>query len=225
LNSKSSFPKIPVAALIQEAYDLSVIAQKDFTELSKNGLTKRSLKELDSLFEKCKRFETLWCIAKQDSKFEYVELREFTAKCKKIRGDLHKNLAFVLKRDGKELPGVSRKNARPEIIQDLFDIAQIAETIIANQKSISLSSSLVEKARKNGKALSKLDAVVTNNQCLKKELKGKRDNSAHELASLIATIRITGKAAFADNPLRAKAYASSYHRQTRGSNQRRNAPY
>ena len=77
---------MPVPALIQEASDLSVIAQKDFTVLSKNGLTKRSLKELDSLFEKCKRLETLWCIAKQDSKFEYIELREFTAKCKKNTG-------------------------------------------------------------------------------------------------------------------------------------------
>jgi hypothetical protein len=215
MKSKSPFPKIPVPVLIQEAYDLSVIAQKDFIELSKNGLAKRSLKELDSLFGKCKKLETLWCIAKQDSKFEYIELREYTAKCKKILGDLHKNVASVLKREGRDLPGISRKNARPEIIQGLFDIAQIAETIVSNRKSISLNSSLVEKARKNGKALSKRDAVVTNNQCFKKELKEKRNNAVHELASVIATIRETGKAAFADNPMRAKAYASSYTRQKR----------
>lgn len=206
--------KIPMSVLIQEAADLKIICEKDKAKLLSAGLKWGAFSLMLEKLEECKKLDAQLTVYKQDCKIKTDELNTLTKECKQSRTQLSTHLAFEHARNKIDFnrTGLSQRHARADIIQDLFDLAVAAESTHKNFPSCKIDLSLAENARRLATMLSQNDAACTINNQEKTIMRKKRDDAARELQNLVNEIRALGRNAFADDPVRQKAYASGYFR-------------
>ncbi|RUT79859.1 hypothetical protein [Ancylomarina longa] len=204
---------IPIGIYLQEAENLAQWCLTDIVPLSKLGVDREKLEDLQLRTKILRQTQTQWVQDKnsipEDKKpWETIEKQLWT---------LQDELLFAFRfafRDHPELRdkvkwNPKRKNQR-FIIQDLRDLAEIGNENLGLLSAINFKPELLEEAI----LLSQKSAVMLANYHMshKKSTDSKllRDKAYTYLKNLVDEIRNAGKYLFRDNPERLKGYKSEF---------------
>jgi hypothetical protein len=135
-------------------------------------------------------------------------VKDFAKECSKLRSKLRSSLndAFELAESENRIPGLSQKKAYIDISQDLMDLAVTAERIMAEEPEYFTEKELIQKARINSEKLRKMACRKEVSFNPNNELPESGREKALLINKIMKKIRIYGRRAFADDPIRRSAY-------------------
>jgi len=204
----NGFRKKSLIALILEATSLKILCEKDREELIAAKLPWSLYEKLQQMIAELSSLNGKILLYREDSKCETSVVKDFAKECSKLRSELRSSLnnAFKLAESERIIPGLSRKNAYIDISQDLMDLAVTAERFMAKEPEYFTDKEMVQKARINSEKLRKMAS--------RKEVEFNPYNELPEsgrekfilLNKIMKRIRIYGRKAFADDPIRRSAY-------------------
>jgi len=204
----NGFRKKSMTALILEAACLKVLCEKDKEKLIAAKLPWSLYEKLQQMIEELTSLNRKVLLYREDCKYETSVVKDFAKECSKLRSELRSSLnnAFKLAESGRIIPGLARKNAYIDISQDLMDLAVTAERFMAEEPEYFTETEMVKKARINSEKLRKMmsrkEVMFNSNN----ELPESGREKFKALNKIMNRIRVYGRKAFADDPLRRSAY-------------------
>jgi hypothetical protein len=205
--------RIPIANLVQEAYDKHYSCCTDKELLIAGGLDWNLVESLPALATECSKAHVIWQLCKDDVKLATVEQKKLYKQSIKTRGRLSKLIrnSDFLKKSGRKLPQYCKKRKIAECIQDLYELVYIAENIRTQEPGY-ISQEIVNEGKELFESLRK---VSIRNVLLKddqKKLNRKRNLAAMKLKDALGKLIRCCRDVFINDPDHAKRYSWTYYR-------------
>ncbi len=212
---KSSRPKIPLHALVQEAFDLKCICNNDRAYLADSNFDWSMIDSLEKTAKACARAEAVWVATKNDCMIRTERLNQLACECRKVRTFISQQLrsAAQMQKETIKLPWYSLRHSYADIVQDIYDLFASCKSRQEILSKAGFDMSVVERAKEKALELTKLVALTTNESAaLSQELKT-RDKVFKELDSMVIAVRQMAILALSVYPERAARYRSEYNRK------------
>lgn len=210
---KSSRPKIPLHALVQEAFDLKCFCNNDRAYLADSNFDWSMIDSLEKTAKVCARAEAVWVAAKADCKVKTERLNKLACECRKERSFIAQQLrsAVQVQSEKIKLPWYSLRHGCADIVQDIFDLFACCKKRQEILPKAGFDMSVAERAKEKALELTKLVALNTNESAaLSQELKA-RDLVFNELDSMASAVRKLAIFSLSGYPERAVRYRSEFY--------------
>ncbi len=212
---KSSRPKIPLHALVQEAFDLKCFCNNDRAYLADSNFDWSMIDSLEKTAKVCARAEAVWVATKADCMVNTPRLNQLACECRKVRTFISQQLRSAVRMQNEtiKLPWYSLRHSYADIVQDIYDLFACCKSRQEILSKAGFDISVVEQAKENAFELTKLVALTTNESAaLSQELKT-RDKVFKELNSMVIAVRQMAILALSVYPERAARYRSEFYRK------------
>lgn len=216
-NKKNDHSRIPIADLVQEAFDKNYGCCVDKELLIAGGIDWNIVESLPSLAEECSKAHTAWQLSKDDIKLATIELKKIYKQSVKTRGRLSKLIrnSELLKKTGRKLQRYYANRKIADVIQDLHELVYIAENLREHEPGY-ISLNLVNVGKERFESLRKKSIQSEMLKDERKRLSYKRNAAALKLKNTLGKVIGACRDIFVDDPGRAAKYSFTYHANYNG---------
>jgi hypothetical protein len=204
-------PKISIAKIVQRGNDLVMICNQDKEDLLKVGLQWEIVLKLGELVDLCSDADAQYQLRKESLRLATKLHQDFLRECKQLRSNLREtiNWAFGFNYPGIKVPSLYQNKLKTDIVQDLFDLANICRAHHIEFEKVRFDFSLAERAATVSEELSiSIADLDLQRESIKHEEMYTRDLLYNEIYDTIKEICIFGRYIFKNDPARRKRYCS-----------------
>ncbi len=220
-------PNMPIDAYVQEAENLYHWCGDDETELTGAGLDWSLVQDIPVRAGALRETQSIWFKERFAQEEAEQQWQEESPAGYDLRNQLLHGLLYAYRNAPDLLSRVSAiadGSSHADMIQDLNDIAVLANETIEPLQQINFDVSLLEKAATTADRLSDLLAAATKDRADNSSARVIRDQAYSHLKQAVDEVRQCGQYVFWRNEARLKGYASRYHRKIRHSSRDSSAP-
>ncbi len=223
---RSNLPDMPVYIVVQEAADLYEWCRNDRETLIKAGLDWKYAEDLPVRAEVLITLQSAWSMEHMSMKECQIEWKVALPQARNMRNELlhHFFHAFYSIPDAHaQVKRISNGDTRADMIQDLFDLAELGNKHRSKLESIGMDTGILDKARQTA---TELNALLTRVQTVVRESsEGQilRNKAYYYLKEAVGEVRRVGRYAFWKEKKRYKGYVSAFmqrknqkHRKKKG---------
>lgn len=209
-------PTMSIGIYLQEAYNLYYYAQADKENLRSKGLDWRLVEELPRRIDFARECEARWYSIRYSETPSAKELKRLHAIVDESRKELLVSMKYAFYGDSlaKAVKYIEQGDSDADYVQDLWDIARLAEEHIVELLAIGCDCRHIEILKENHETYSHLHAVCNVDEMEKPGAHDDRDKAYTFLAVAVEAIRRAANYALWNDKKRLRGYASEYFRKS-----------
>ncbi len=204
---------VPIDEICSEAETTYVEAQKDKEQLIAAGLDWKYVEGLKSLAGATRHLQAYWMGEYQTRQEAQIKWKEMSPEAYSLKSELLHHLSYGYRNNNDLLIKLSRireGSGHKDMVQDLLELAVLAERNPEPLALINYDTQLNMKARTSSAAMSELLAQVNGNKNEYSDAKLTRDKAFTLLSAHLNIIKECGQYVFWRNEERRMKYASEY---------------
>lgn len=211
-------PNMPVGIYLQEAEDLSQIAQSDKQALMAVGLPESLISLLSTYAGATREAQSLWSKERQMREEAEEQWQTEAPKGYELRDMLIHTFSYAFRKNEallKRVKAIREGHGHSDMVQDLNDLAVLGKSEEPLLVQINFDMGELETARTLSDKLSTLLAQSNGERTSPNDAKELRDRMYTLLKTVVDEVRDCGKFVFWKDERKRRQYSSAYKRRMR----------